>query len=445
MRSLAATLLITLLALGCKKSAPPPGAGSAAPGSAAPGSAAAASGSAAPGSAAPGSAAAPIEDLDSKDVLARTTPANEAWVRHVLIGWRDLESFYSAQGGSIDARAKARDNAAAAKLARELLAQLRGQPAAIAALSAQHSEDPGSKLEDPYHLKPTSGFAEGFLKLGLRLAEGESGIVQTPFGYHVMTRVPKPALDPLESTLVLGREQESGAVHFQHVMIGWDQSLANPDPRAKARKKADADRLASEVLAKVRAKGDMAALMKQHSEDPTSKDSARVYDADPRMPPKLYALATRLKIGEAGLVKTEAGWHVVKRVMPPPPPPPDKLESAAILARKPATQAAKVKHILVGWSEVNAGDDRAKARTRDQLDKLVGEILAAIKRGEKFEALMVAHSEDSPAAVRAGTPYDVTPSASLVEPFKQLSLRLAVNEVGVVKTEFGFHVIKRVE
>jgi parvulin-like peptidyl-prolyl isomerase len=41
--------------------------------------------------------------------------------------------------------------------------------------------------------------------------------------------------------------------------------------------------------------------------------------------------------------------------------------------------------------------------------------------------------------------YDVDPAAGLVQPFKDLSLRLKVNEVGVVKTDFGIHIIQRVE
>ena len=39
----------------------------------------------------------------------------------------------------------------------------------------------------------------------------------------------------------------------------------------------------------------------------------------------------------------------------------------------------------------------------------------------------------------------MTPDAGLVEPFKNLSLRLKVGEVGVVKTQFGIHIIQRTE
>ena len=38
-----------------------------------------------------------------------------------------------------------------------------------------------------------------------------------------------------------------------------------------------------------------------------------------------------------------------------------------------------------------------------------------------------------------------SPDAGLVEPFKRLSLRLELNEVGVVKTDFGIHIIQRTE
>ena len=41
--------------------------------------------------------------------------------------------------------------------------------------------------------------------------------------------------------------------------------------------------------------------------------------------------------------------------------------------------------------------------------------------------------------------YRCRPTAQLVQPFKNLSMRLNVGEVGVVKSEFGIHIIQRVE
>jgi parvulin-like peptidyl-prolyl isomerase len=402
-----------------------------------------------PGPTQPGGAAADgaALDIDSKDILGRADTVEEAHVKHVLIGWQELDA--TVYQGRLDPRAKKRTNAEAAKLAKEIADKLRKNPDSIDALVKEHSEDPGSLGGDAYVVKATAQFVEEFKRLGLRLKDKETGIVKTKFGYHVMVRVPPPPPDPLESADILARAAQPGTVQVQHVLIGWkDAPIAKQrpqmDPRAQARTKEDADKLAQEILEKVRGGGDMAALMKEHSEDPGSKDNARAYPVseDAPMVEPFKNLSLRLELGEAGLVKSPFGWHVIKRV---PPPPPDPLESAAILAREPVTEKAKVKHILLGWNEVSAGgDERAKKRDRAALDKLVKATVAKLAKGAKIEPLMAELSED-PGSAKSGEGYDVTPTAGLVEPFKNLSLRLNLNEVGVVKTDFGIHIIQRVE
>ncbi len=385
----------------------------------------------------------PVADIDSKDILARTDTVAEADVKHVLLGWSDLAGVY---GPRMDPRAAGRDNAAAAKLAKELLAKLVADPGAIDALVKEHSEDPGSLRGEPYTVKADSPFVPEFKQMALRLREREAGIVKTQFGYHVMLRVPPPPPDPLASNDILARTPGTGTVQVQHVLIGWKGVPAarpDQDPRAAARDKAAADREAKAIFDRARAGEDMARLMKEFSEDPGSKDNGRAYDVGPtsQMVPTFKDLALRLEVNEVGMVVSPFGWHVIKRI---PPPPPDKLESADILARAPVTESAKVKHILLGWSELNAGDERGQKRTRPELDALVKKTLARIKKGEKFEALMKELSED-PGSAASGTSYDVAPAANLVQPFKDLGLRLEVGESGVVKSQFGMHIIQRVE
>jgi parvulin-like peptidyl-prolyl isomerase len=384
-------------------------------------------------------------DIDSKDILNRKEAAAEVQVKHVLVGWKELDEVYQ---GRLDPRAQKRTNAEAAKLAKEIADKLRKNPDQIDALIKEHSEDPGSLTGEPYAVKADAPFVPEFKALALHLKEKEVGIVKTKFGYHVMERVPPPPPDPLESADILKREAGKGTVHVQHVLIGWKDAPAvksgRGDERAKTREKADADKIAKDVLARVQKGEDIAKLMKEFSEDPGSKDNARAYPVSPDAPmvEPFKNLSLRLKDGESGLVKSPFGWHVIKRV---PPPPPDSLESAEILKREPQAPKVKVKHILLGWKDVNTGgDERAKKRDRPALEKLVKDTVAKLQKGAKIEPLMKELSED-PGSANSGEGYDVTPDAGLVEPFKNLSMRLKPNEVGVVKTDFGIHIIQRLE
>jgi hypothetical protein len=124
------------------------------------------------------------------------------------------------------------------------------------------------------------------------------------------------------------------------------------------------------------------------------------------------------------------------------------VESADILARAPVTEKADVKHVLVGWSDLAVvyrghQDPRGAARSKPEADKLAVEILKKTRAGDDFDALMKKYSED-PGSAERGTSYPVTPTAGLVQPFKDLSLRLNPGEAGIVQSNFGWHVIKRI-
>lgn len=130
-------------------------------------------------------------------------------------------------------------------------------------------------------------------------------------------------------------------------------------------------------------------------------------------------------------------------------PAPPEIQSNDILARDAVTNRASVKHVLVSWrglDEAYGGhqDPRGAARTREQADELAAAILDKVRAGEAIEPLMVQFSED-PGSNVEGNDYPVTPDEKLVFEFKRLSLRLEVGETGLVMTQFGWHVIKRVE
>ncbi len=387
-------------------------------------------------------------NIDSKDILDRKEASDTVQVKHVLISWQDLDKVYN---GRMDPRAQKRTNAEAAKLAQEIADKLRKNPDSIDALVQEYSEDPGSLAGDPYEVKADAPFVPEFKALALHLKEKEVGIVKTRFGYHVMERVLPPPPDPLETADVMARPAQPGTATIQHVVIGWKDTQAarsgRGDPRSKDRTKADADKLALEVLAKAKAPGaDMKALMKEFSEDAASKDTGRSIPIEEKAPmpapfENLKKMSLRLNEGEVAMVKSPLGWHIIKRL---PPPPPDSIESADILKRTDTAAKTRVKHILLNWKDNNGGGDneKAKKRTRAELETLVKATIAKLNKGDKIEPLMKELSED-PGSAASGNSYEVTPEAGLVEPFKNLGLRLKAKEVGAVKTDFGIHIIQR--
>ena len=118
--------------------------------------------------------------------------------------------------------------------------------------------------------------------------------------------------------------------------------------------------------------------------------------------------------------------------------------SGDILAREPVANNAQVKHILIAWKDLANAKDAALERTKEQAEAQVKSLMGQIRAGADFDTLMKQHSED-PGSAHSARAYAVSPDAQLVIEFKQLGLRLNVNEVGVVQSEFGFHIMKRVE
>ena len=127
----------------------------------------------------------PAPDIQSNDILSRDAQANRTQVKHILIGWRDLER----SGGEIDARARTRTRQQADQLAESLLERVRkGEP--IEPLMSEFSEDGGSADDgDSYEVTPDAKLVFEFKRLGLRLKPGEAGLVMSQFGWHIMKRV----------------------------------------------------------------------------------------------------------------------------------------------------------------------------------------------------------------------------------------------------------------
>jgi hypothetical protein len=126
------------------------------------------------------------------------------------------------------------------------------------------------------------------------------------------------ANDGVQSVDILCREPVANRVKARHVLIGWRDlgSAERPiDPRAAERTQAQAQELAKSLLDKVRAGEPIVPLMAQYSEDPGSSETGRTYDISPDAPlvSGFKSLSMRLNVGEAGIVQSSFGYHVIQR------------------------------------------------------------------------------------------------------------------------------------
>lgn len=118
-----------------------------------------------------------------------------------------------------------------------------------------------------------------------------------------------------------------------------------------------------------------------------------------------------------------------------------------ILEREPVANEVQVRHILIGWKDLEEAyggqmPDSARARTRADAEAEIKSLMGQLQAGADFNTLMRQHSEDTGSAA-SDTPITVTPEPPLAIEFRQLALRLQPGEIGVCQTEFGFHIIRR--
>ncbi len=126
----------------------------------------------------------------------------------------------------------------------------------------------------------------------------------------------------------------------------------------------------------------------------------------------------------------------------------DNLSTSDVLDRAQAAEKAEVKQVLIAWGDLARAykqglDEPAKARTEADAEALARTVLAKLRAGEAIEPLMAAHSSDAGTA-KSGETYPVEAGMPYEPKFLKLSLRLAVGEAGVVRTRYGWHVLRRV-
>ena len=115
-------------------------------------------------------------------------------------------------------------------------------------------------------------------------------------------------------------------------------------------------------------------------------------------------------------------------------------QNASATAEVSDLQKVSASHILVAYK----GAERSKAeRSEDDAKKLVKELLAKIKKGESFEKLAEDNSDCPSGKAKKGSLGEFGRGVMAKE-FEQSAFSLKVGEISdVVKTAFGYHIIRR--
>lgn len=103
--------------------------------------------------------------------------------------------------------------------------------------------------------------------------------------------------------------------------------------------------------------------------------------------------------------------------------------------------AAKASHILITF----VGAERADAaitRTKEEAKAKANELLAQAKANPAGFAALATANTDDPGSKQTGGEYDNIAPDQMVKPFNDFVFNSAIGSIGVVETDFGFHVIK---
>ena len=103
--------------------------------------------------------------------------------------------------------------------------------------------------------------------------------------------------------------------------------------------------------------------------------------------------------------------------------------------------AAKASHILITFEGAERADPTIK-RTKEEAKAKANELLAQAKANPTGFAALATANTDDPGSKQNGGEYDNIAPNQMVKPFNDFVFNSPIGSIGVVETDFGFHVIK---
>lgn len=103
--------------------------------------------------------------------------------------------------------------------------------------------------------------------------------------------------------------------------------------------------------------------------------------------------------------------------------------------------AVKASHILIAYEGAERADPTIK-RTKEEAKAKADELLAQAKANPAGFAALATANTDDPGSKQTGGEYDNIAPNQMVKPFNDFIFDSPIGSIGVVETDFGYHVIK---
>ncbi|OYQ34386.1 peptidylprolyl isomerase [Flavobacterium cyanobacteriorum] len=111
------------------------------------------------------------------------------------------------------------------------------------------------------------------------------------------------------------------------------------------------------------------------------------------------------------------------------------------MMKRKANATAKASHILIAYAGGAAPNPNIK-RTKEEAKAKAEDLLKQVQANpEKFAELARTNTDD-PGSAQTGGEYDNITPGQMVKPFNDFVFNNPIGKIGVVETDFGFHVIK---
>ena len=115
---------------------------------------------------------------------------------------------------------------------------------------------------------------------------------------------------------------------------------------------------------------------------------------------------------------------------------------AKVLGSKVMPDTVKVRHILIGYEHIDPQTgQRTPIRDDSTAKKLSDSLFTAVKSGSNFDSLVVKFSTDM-GSVSTGGVFENVVSGQMVPEFNDYIFGNSTGSKGIVKTQFGYHIIE---